>query len=158
MVIIKGNLAADPKLNYVGTELDAVANGTVFSWQGHNARGERIEDVPIRYSAWGDQAQFLTENYRKGSKINLIGEERLNVYTDTDGIERRDITVRIIAILDDASMRALFMEVRNWSKQANEINFGIPARVNLGEEPDSTEDAEVENTDDPAPEGGGDNS
>lgn len=146
MFIVKGNLGADPIINYVGTELEAVVNGTVFSWVGRNLRGEQHEDVPIRFSAWGSQAHYLAEHYEKGSRINFVGEERLEVYKskENEGEERTSLSVRIIAILDEDSMKAMYADIWNWCRQSNEINFGIPARVNLAAEGENEALAESE--------------
>ncbi|MDR1737012.1 MAG: single-stranded DNA-binding protein [Oscillospiraceae bacterium] len=154
MVILRGNLGATPSLNYVGTELEAVTNGTVFTKSGSNMRGETHEDVPMRFSAWGAQAAFIAETFEKGDWVTFVCDEYLEHYTDKNGEKRQSTVYRVIAALSDEAQKELYAEIRRYCREANEENFGIPNRVSLsyaqedGQEPEQEEatDSNADNT------------
>ncbi len=130
MMILKGNLAREPELRYVGTERMALVSGTIFAYRGKTLQGDTLSDVPVPFSAWGSQAHFIMNNYKKGEKINVVGDLQLDTY-DKDGVSIQKLCCVVKAVLDDDTQKLLFSDVMTYCRMANEANLEIPDRLNL---------------------------
>ena len=93
LIIITGNLGADPKLRTTKTNTP-VCNLSV-------ATNERVKqgDIYVDHTEWhdvvvfGKQAESCSKYLSKGSKVAVRGKLRKRPYTDKNGVERRSIEV-----------------------------------------------------------------
>lgn len=82
-----GNLGKDPELKEVRG--DQVA---VFSLA---ARTGKDETTWINCAVWGKRAQTVAQYLKKGSKITIVGQGKLNSYTNQDGAEKQSLNVNV---------------------------------------------------------------
>lgn len=82
-----GNLGKDPELKEVRG--DQVA---VFSLA---ARTGKDETTWINCAVWGKRAQTVAQYLKKGSKITIVGQGKLNSYTTQDGTEKQSLNVNV---------------------------------------------------------------
>ena len=95
-VVIGGNLTRDPELTYTpqGT---AVADFTVAvneKWKD-KATGEMREQATfIAVKAWGKTAEFVAEQFRKGSPVLVEGKITQETWQTAEGQKREKTRVR----------------------------------------------------------------
>ncbi len=73
MLIMSGRLARDCELKEGVSDKGrpyAVMNNCVFV-----SNKELGQDVPMNITAWGENARFIKENFRKGDSIQLVAQE-----------------------------------------------------------------------------------
>lgn len=82
-----GNLGKDPELKTVGQ--NQVASFSLA------ARTGKDETTWMNCAVWGKRAQVAADYLRKGSKITIAGQGKLNSYTTQDGIEKQSLNVNV---------------------------------------------------------------
>lgn len=85
-VIISGNLTRDPEVRYTnGENANAVTRFSVACQRRFkNADGAYDVDFP-NVVAWGKTAEFVTRYFKKGDRIEVVGELRTGNYVNKDG-------------------------------------------------------------------------
>ena len=111
-----GRLAAEVKVEEVGTREGPLAKGTVVVISNGFRNGES-EATAIRWTGWGKQAENAARYLGKGSRVNVVGSLRNNNY-DKDGVTVYgfDFTAEEIDYLDSRGER----EVRSQATAALE--------------------------------------
>ena len=82
-----GNIGKDPELKTVGQ--NQVASFSLA------ARTGKDETTWMNCAVWGKRAQTAVEYLRKGAKITIAGQGKLNSYTAQDGTERQSLNVNV---------------------------------------------------------------
>jgi len=82
-----GNIGKDPELKTVGQ--NQVASFSLA------ARTGKDETTWLNCAVWGKRAQTAAEYLRKGAKITIAGQGKLNSYTAQDGSERQSLNVNV---------------------------------------------------------------
>ena len=87
-VIISGNLTRDPEISYsTGENANAVVRFTVACQRRFkNSDGVYEADFPSCV-AFGSTAEFINNNFKKGDRIEIVGEIRTGSYTNKDGVK-----------------------------------------------------------------------
>lgn len=98
-ITLTGNLGKDPQLSQVGQNQTDVAR---FSIANGSRRGQQDHTSWFTCDVWGRQAQTAAQYLRKGMKVAVTGDLKIEQYTDRDGIERTaaKIDVRSFQMLD----------------------------------------------------------
>ena len=81
-----GNLGKDPELKNVGQ--NQVASFTLA------ARTGKDETTWMNCAVWGKRAQTAAEYLRKGAKITIAGQGKLESY-EKDGVEKQSLKVNV---------------------------------------------------------------
>lgn len=81
-----GNLGKDPELKNVGQ--NQVASFTLA------ARTGKDETTWMNCAVWGKRAQTAAEYLRKGAKITIAGQGKLESY-EKDGVEKQSLRVNV---------------------------------------------------------------
>ena len=82
-----GNLGKDPELKNVGQNQVASFSLAV--------RTGKDETTWMNCAVWGKRAQTAAEYLRKGAKITIAGQAKLNSYTTQDGTEKQSLNVNV---------------------------------------------------------------
>ena len=82
-----GNLGKDPELRNVGQNQVASFSLAV--------RTGKDETTWMNCAVWGKRAQTAAEYLRKGAKITIAGQGKLNSYTTQDGTEKQSLNVNV---------------------------------------------------------------
>lgn len=82
-----GNLGKDPELKNVGQNQVASFSLAV--------RTGKDETTWMNCAVWGKRAQAAAEYLRKGAKITIAGQGKLNSYTTQDGTEKQSLNVNV---------------------------------------------------------------
>lgn len=84
-----GFVGRDPELRYTqqGKALCKFSVATVEKWAGN----ERTTWHEI--TCWGGQAEWASQNVRKGSEVYIEGSISVRVWEDKDGRKRKDVGV-----------------------------------------------------------------
>lgn len=82
-----GNIGKDPELKNVGQNQVASFSLAV--------RTGKDETTWMNCAVWGKRAQTVAEYLRKGAKITIAGQGKLNSYTAQDGTERQTLNVNV---------------------------------------------------------------
>src|SRR5512136_702490 len=93
-IIIVGNLGKDPEMRYTPSGQAVTSFSVATSRQYNNQQGQQVkETIWFRVSAWGKQAEIVSQYLKKGSKVLVEG--RLNADPSTGGprtFQRQDGT------------------------------------------------------------------
>ena len=81
-----GNLGKDPELKNVGQ--NQVASFTLA------VRTGKDETTWMNCAVWGKRSQTVAEYLRKGAKITIAGQGKLNTYMK-DGVEKQSLNVNV---------------------------------------------------------------
>ena len=104
VVILTGNLTRDPEVNFAGQEIDRAKFGIAVNrkWTDRQSGEKREETCFVDCTAWKGPAKIIGEYCKKGSKIGIVGELKLDKWTAQDGGERSKITVTVkqVELLD----------------------------------------------------------
>ena len=97
-VIEIGRLTAQPELKKTpkGT---SITNFTIAVDRGYQAQGEERKADFIPCEAWRQTAEFICNYFGKGDNIAIVGELRVDPYTDKNGIKRTGFKV----VIDETS-------------------------------------------------------
>lgn len=104
-VFLTGHLTKDPELRYIpsGTEVCdfRIAVGKTSYDKGTNERKQEVFFINV--TAWGQQAKFVNDYFKKGKGIFVEGRLKLDTWVDkNDGTSRERFSV--------VSERASFVE------------------------------------------------
>ena len=95
--IIMGRLVRDPEIRYMHSQ-KAVTNFTLaVDRPGKSENGESVVDF-IDCTAWGWAAGFVQNWFSKGQMMAVIGEIRVDSYTDKNGNKRRKTYINVNSI------------------------------------------------------------
>lgn len=89
-VIIMGNLGQDPDTRYMpsGQAVTTLSVATNRSWKDKDS-GEKKDEVSWhRCIAFGQQAETITQYFKKGRKILIEGRLKYGSYEDKEGVKR----------------------------------------------------------------------
>ncbi len=93
---IVGYLGRDPEIRYTpqGT---AVCSFSIATTEKKKNRDGEQEDVTtwFRVTAWGKQAETISQYLAKGSQLYCEGRLRQETYTDRDGAQRQSLEVTL---------------------------------------------------------------
>ncbi len=93
-IIIVGNVGRDPEMRYTPSGQAVTSFSVATSRQYNNQQGQQVkETIWFRISAWGKQAEVVSQYLKKGSKVLVEG--RLNADPNTGGprtFQRQDGT------------------------------------------------------------------
>ncbi len=93
-IIIVGNVGRDPEMRYTPSGQAVTSFSVATSRQYNNQQGQQVkETIWFRVSAWGKQAEVVSQYLKKGSKVLVEG--RLNADPNTGGprtFQRQDGT------------------------------------------------------------------
>lgn len=79
-----GRLTKDPDLRYTKSNI-AVASYTVAINTGY---GEKQQTDFINVTTWGKSGEFVSNYFKKGQAIGIVGRLRSNNYEDSNGNKR----------------------------------------------------------------------
>jgi single-strand DNA-binding protein len=88
MAIITGNVTRDPELRYTPSGSAVCSFGVATN---HSIkRGEQWENVPTFHNVvvWGKQAEYISNNVKKGVKVSLTGRIDNRQYDAKDGTKK----------------------------------------------------------------------
>lgn len=106
-VILMGRLTRDPELRYSqGAQGTAVCNYSLAVNRGYKREGEPDADF-INIVTFGNRAEFAGKYFKKGMMVAVVGELRINSYTDKDGNKRWSTDV-VVSEQHFAESRASF--------------------------------------------------
>lgn len=88
LVILRGNLTADPEVRYTGSGTAVTTVGIAVNESFKNKDGE-WEERPqfLDVVVWGRQAETLGEYQQKGSHVEVIGSLKKRSYENKDGVK-----------------------------------------------------------------------
>ena len=89
-VILLGRLTKEPELKSTQNGISRCSFTLAVDRRFKNADGERETDF-INCTAWRGTAEFITNYFRKGQRIAIVGSIQVRSY-ETDAGERRYIT------------------------------------------------------------------
>ena len=84
-----GRLTKDPDLRYTKNNI-AVASYTVAINTGY---GEKQQTDFINVTTWGKSGEFVSNYFKKGQAIGIVGRLRSNNYEDSNGNKRYTVEV-----------------------------------------------------------------
>ena len=88
MAVITGNVTRDPELRYTPSGSAVCSFGVATN---HSIkRGDQWEDVPTFHNivVWGKQAEYISNNVKKGTKVSLTGRIENRQYDAKDGTKK----------------------------------------------------------------------
>ena len=88
MAIITGNVTRDPELRYTPSGSAVCSFGVATN---HSIKkGEQWENVPTFHNivVWGKQAEYISNNVKKGVKVSLTGRIDNRQYDAKDGTKK----------------------------------------------------------------------
>lgn len=88
MAIITGNVTRDPELRYTPSGSAVCSFGVATN---HSIkRGEQWENIPTFHNivVWGKQAEYISNNVKKGMKVSLSGRIDNRQYDAKDGTKK----------------------------------------------------------------------
>ena len=88
LAIITGNVTRDPELRYTPSGSAVLSFGVATN---HSVKkGDQWTDVPTFHNivVWGKQAEFLSNNLKKGTKVSIQGRIDNRQYDAKDGTKR----------------------------------------------------------------------
>lgn len=87
-VILLGRLTRDPEVRYTQSDQPlAVCRYGLAVNRSYRREGEQEADF-INIVALGSRGEFAGKYFRKGMMVGVVGELRINSYTDRDGNKR----------------------------------------------------------------------
>jgi single-strand DNA-binding protein len=101
-VMIIGNLGSDPEMRYTPngravTQFNVAVNQSTKNQQ----TGEWVEETDwFRVTIWGDRAERMAENLRKGNKVFAEGRFRTRQFEGKDGQTRTALEITADSIVN----------------------------------------------------------
>ena len=88
--LLLGHLGHDPEVRYTpkGTPVVNLRMATTKRWTDRESDEKRERTEWHRVVVFGKQAEFLTENVKKGAQIHVEGSLQTREWTDRDGNKR----------------------------------------------------------------------
>lgn len=93
-VTLCGRLTAAPELKTTPSGKSVTAFTIAVDRRFQQKDGERAADF-IDCVAWRNTAEFITQYFRKGDPIAVVGEIQTRKYTDKDGNNRKAVEILI---------------------------------------------------------------
>lgn len=95
--VLGGNLTRDVELKYTQSNMAIGTFGIANNRKFTTASGEKREDVLfIDCTAWGKTAEILSQYFKKGKPICVVGRLRLETWQDkNDGSKRSKISLTV---------------------------------------------------------------
>jgi len=117
-VLLVGNLTRDPELRYLQSGTAVCDFGIAVNRNFRTASGEQKEEVLfVDVTAWGKQAEVVSEFLQKGRPVFVEGRLKLDQWTGQDGQKRSKISV----VLE----RFQFMDARRGAKEGEGSAPGV---------------------------------
>jgi single-strand DNA-binding protein len=122
-VLLMGNLTRDPELRYLQNGTAVCDFGLAVNRNYRSGTGEQKEEVLfIDVTAWGKQAETVSEYLQKGRPVFVEGRLKMDQWTGQDGQKKSKINV----VLD----RFQFMDGPRGAKEGGEGGpSGGPAKA-----------------------------
>jgi len=111
-----GRLVADPDIRLTETQ-NTIARFTIAINRREKGKADFIPCV-----AFGKTAELIEKYFRKGDRIGVHGEIRIDTFTDREGQKRKDTK----AVLDAVEF---LQEKREEPKQQTFDDYGVPENV-----------------------------
>ena len=94
-VMLIGNLTRDPELSYLanGTALAKMGLAVNRSWKDKSSGQWQRDTTFVEMDAWGTRAEFCSKYLKKGRRVYVEGQLRLNSWEGSDGTKRSQIRV-----------------------------------------------------------------
>lgn len=115
--ILMGRLTKEPELKSTQNGISRCSFTLAVDRRFKNADGERETDF-INCTAWRGTAEFITNYFRKGQRIAIVGSIQVRSY-ETDAGERRYITE---VIADEAYFADGYQESKNSTNNSETNN------------------------------------
>lgn len=93
-ITLIGNLTADPKITITKSEKKLCSFQLAVNRRHLSADGNKATDF-ISCVAWGKQAEFLEQYFRKGSPVLVVGELQINQFTNAKGEKKYSTEVSV---------------------------------------------------------------
>ena len=95
---VTGYIGQDPRINTIGEKQTKLASFTVGSsgyvGQGKGDNGSNYETTWFKVNVWGQQADYVESNFKKGDSVEVVGEIRHSKFVTKDGDEQRSIEIK----------------------------------------------------------------
>ena len=120
MAIITGNVTRDPELRYTPSGSAVCSFGVATN---HSIKkGDQWENVPTFHNVvvWGKQAEYISNNVKKGTKVSLTGRIDNRQYDAKDGTKKyisEIIADTVVPFTDRKSVDTASTEVDNTPAQ-----------------------------------------
>jgi single-strand DNA-binding protein len=89
-----GNLGRDPEMRYTPDGRPVTTFSVAVNRNTKNQAGEWLEETEwFRITVWGNQAERMAENLRKGSRVYVEGRFRTREWEAQDGQKRTALEV-----------------------------------------------------------------
>lgn len=89
-----GNLGRDPEMRYTPDGRPVTTFSVAVNRNTKNQAGEWLEETEwFRVTVWGNQAERMAENLRKGSRVYVEGRFRTREWEGQDGAKRTALEV-----------------------------------------------------------------
>lgn len=100
--ILGGRLTADPELKTTPSGKAVTSFTVAVTRRVKSKDGENTETDFINCTAWDKTAEFITQYFRKGSSICVVGSQQSRTWTDQQGNKRfaTDTLVREVYFVD----------------------------------------------------------
>jgi len=93
-VMLMGNLTRDPELRYLQSGTAVCDFGLAVNRRYKSGSGEQREEVTyVDITAWGRQAEVVSEFLQKGRPIFVEGRLKFDQWTTNDGQKRSKLNV-----------------------------------------------------------------
>jgi single-strand DNA-binding protein len=101
-VMIIGNLGSDPEMRYTPTNRAVTQFNVAVNQSTKNQQtGEWVEETDwFRVSVWGDRAERMAEQLRKGNKVFVEGRFRTRQFEGRDGQTRTALEITADSIVN----------------------------------------------------------
>lgn len=101
-VMLGGRLTADPELKTTPSGKAVTSFTVAVTRRVKSKDGENAETDFINCTAWDKTAEFITQYFRKGSSICVVGSQQSRTWTDPQGNKRyaTDTVVREVYFVD----------------------------------------------------------
>ena len=101
-VMIIGNLGSDPEMRYTPSNRAVTQFNVAVNQSTKNQQtGEWVEETDwFRVSVWGDRAERMAEQLRKGNKVFVEGRFRTREFEGRDGQKRTALEITADSIVN----------------------------------------------------------
>lgn len=99
MVILRGNLGADPKVNKTAAGVSVCNFRLATNERYRDARGviqKRTQWHKI--TVWGKMAEACGKFLAKGREVSIVGKLQTNVWRDKEGFDREDVEIHTTTV------------------------------------------------------------
>lgn len=131
MLVVTGKLGSFEHKKLDGSD-KSVINGTfnIYSGREFNPASNKYDgankpDIPIKFSAFGEQADFISKNYKEGDFMRMAADPKLNTYTPKDDPSKtaQYVSYNVRAVLEKDVVDKLRTEINYQCKSANGKNL-----------------------------------